>query len=90
MCIPRLLNDAGRRWGLPDDHHFEEVLGLDPVLLGMVSAPAVAVVLLFPCTEKIYTHRLKQDLRRVKRRIAVFRATQMQRATLCLSLSLGH
>jgi len=59
---PELLNDAGRRWGLPDGYHFEEVLGMDPMLLSMVSAPAVAVVLLFPCTEKIYSHRLKQDL----------------------------
>eukprot|EP00729_Bicosta_minor_P018955 gene18955-30248_t len=45
---PELLNDAGRRWGLPVGYHFEEVLGLDPMLLGMVLAPAVAVVLLFP------------------------------------------
>ncbi|KAJ3352497.1 Ubiquitin carboxyl-terminal hydrolase isozyme L3 [Allomyces javanicus] len=48
--------------GVPQEWAFCDVFGLDPELLAMVP-PAIAVILLFPITEKYETYRKSEDQR---------------------------
>ncbi|KAJ3366121.1 Ubiquitin carboxyl-terminal hydrolase isozyme L3 [Allomyces arbusculus] len=48
--------------GVPQDWAFCDVFGLDPELLAMVP-PAIAVILLFPITEKYEAYRKSEDQR---------------------------
>lgn len=58
---PEVLGAFARRIGLPEAWTFVDVLGLDSELLGLVQGPVAALILLFPCTERIFAARAAQD-----------------------------
>ncbi|KAF4530863.1 hypothetical protein B566_EDAN018700, partial [Ephemera danica] len=51
--------------GVPDKHQVVDVLGLDKEMLAMVPQPVLALMLLFPITEK-YEEYLKQHEEKAK------------------------
>ncbi|KAI0675475.1 cysteine proteinase [Trametes maxima] len=61
---PEVLTKWAVKAGLVNSQaHFEDIYGLDPELLGMVSQPVKAVILLFPITETYEQRRREEDLR---------------------------
>ncbi|KDQ61656.1 hypothetical protein JAAARDRAFT_31120 [Jaapia argillacea MUCL 33604] len=59
---PEVLNSWANKAGLvASQAQFEDVYGLDPELLGMVSRPVNAVVLLFPITDRLENKRKQED-----------------------------
>ncbi|KAM5532877.1 hypothetical protein V8D89_013429 [Ganoderma adspersum] len=62
---PEVLTDWAVNAGLVGSQaHFEDIYGLDPELLGMVSQPAKAVILLFPITD-IYEQKRREEDERI-------------------------
>ncbi|KAI0641894.1 cysteine proteinase [Trametes meyenii] len=61
---PEVLTQWAVKAGLVESQaHFEDIYGLDSDLLGMVSQPVKAVILLFPITEIYEQRRREEDLR---------------------------
>ncbi|KAG1748094.1 hypothetical protein EDB19DRAFT_1630487 [Suillus lakei] len=59
---PDVFNNWATTAGLvASQAQFEDIYGLDPELLGMVSAGVKAVTLLFPCSGTIATKRKEED-----------------------------
>ncbi|KAI0715987.1 cysteine proteinase [Cerioporus squamosus] len=59
---PEVLTQWAVKAGLiPTQAHFADIYGLDPELLGMVSQPVKAVILLFPITEDYEQKRREED-----------------------------
>eukprot|EP00928_Gymnodinium_smaydae_P071533 TRINITY_DN55092_c0_g1_i1.p1 TRINITY_DN55092_c0_g1~~TRINITY_DN55092_c0_g1_i1.p1 ORF type:complete len:285 (+),score=58.46 TRINITY_DN55092_c0_g1_i1:49-855(+) len=58
---PDVFNGFCRQIGLPAGWGFVDVLGLDDELLSMVTGPVIACVVLFPCTNRIYEARRRED-----------------------------
>ncbi|RSH80357.1 ubiquitinyl hydrolase 1 [Apiotrichum porosum] len=54
---PVVLTTLAQKWGLAPHIHFEDVLGLDPETLSLVTRPVHAVVALFPDTPGIVAAR---------------------------------
>ena len=58
---PEIFTKFARRVAqLPSEWEFVDVLGVDESLLQLVPRPVAAVVMLFPCTDKIYNYRSHQ------------------------------
>ncbi|RPD64349.1 cysteine proteinase [Lentinus tigrinus ALCF2SS1-7] len=61
---PEVLTEWAVKAGLvPTQAHFEDIYGLDTELLGMVSQPVKAVILLFPITAAYEQKRREEDER---------------------------
>ncbi|KAG2113527.1 uncharacterized protein F5147DRAFT_681422 [Suillus discolor] len=58
---PDVFNSWAINAGLASKAQFEDIYGLDPELLGMVSEGVKAVTLLFPCSGTIATKRKEED-----------------------------
>ena len=58
---PDVFTSFARKVGLPEPWQFVDIFGLDPEMLGMIPGPVAAVVVLFPCTERIYAARAAED-----------------------------
>ena len=58
---PEIFTKFARRIAqLPSEWEFVDVLGIDESLLQLVPRPVAAVIMLFPCTDKIYDYRSHQ------------------------------
>jgi len=63
---PEVLNSWAHKAGLVTSQaSFEDVYGLDAELLGMVSQPVKAVILLFPISESLEVKRKEEDAKYV-------------------------
>ncbi|KAI0331473.1 cysteine proteinase [Cubamyces sp. BRFM 1775] len=61
---PEVLTKWAVKAGLVESQaHFEDIYGLDPELLGMVTQPVKAVILLFPITDAYEQKRREEDAR---------------------------
>ncbi|KAI0731220.1 cysteine proteinase [Earliella scabrosa] len=61
---PEVLTEWSAKAGLVKKlAHFEDIYGLDPELLAMVSQPVKAVILVFPITESYEQKRREEDRR---------------------------
>eukprot|EP01048_Picozoa_sp_COSAG05_P021129 COSAG05_NODE_3794_length_1834_cov_1.688761_1_plen_262_part_00 len=58
---PEVFTSFARKVGLPEPWEFVDVFGLDPELLGMIPGAVAAVIVLFPCTERIYAARAVEE-----------------------------
>ena len=65
---PEVMNSFLRRLGVPADWQINDVFGLDPELLLMLPQPCLALMLLFPVTEKYYEfcRQQEEDMRGVE------------------------
>jgi len=67
---PEVLNSWAAAAGLVSSQtQFEDVYGLDPELLDLVSKPVKAIILLFPISEQLETARKEEDVKFEKAKI---------------------
>ena len=58
---PEVMNSFLAKLGVPSDWEINDVYGLDPELLMMLPQPVLALMLLFPITEKYYEFQKEQE-----------------------------
>ena len=58
---PEVMNSFLAKLGVPSDWEINDVYGLDPELLMMLPQPVLALMLLFPITEKYYEYQKEQE-----------------------------
>ena len=58
---PEVMNSFLRKLGVPADWEINDVFGLDPELLMMLPQPVVAMLLLFPITDKYEEYAREQE-----------------------------
>lgn len=58
---PEVMNSFLKKLGVPADWEINDVFGLDPELLLMVPQPCLALMLLFPVTEKYHEFSRQQE-----------------------------
>ncbi len=57
---PELMTKYCHQLGVSSDFQFHDIFGTDPDLLSLVPQPVLAVLLLFPITERSESHRLAE------------------------------
>ncbi|XP_057661438.1 ubiquitin carboxyl-terminal hydrolase isoform X2 [Diorhabda carinulata] len=57
---PDVMNKFMHVLGVPEKYKVVDVYGLDTDALAWVPRPVIALILLFPCSEKYYTHAQKE------------------------------
>ena len=58
---PEVMNSFLSKLGVPSDWEICDVFGLDPDLLMMIPQPCLALMLLFPVTEKYHEFSREQE-----------------------------
>ena len=58
---PEVMNSFLKKLGVPEDWEINDVFGLDPELLLMLPQPVLALLLLFPITEKYESFAREQE-----------------------------
>ena len=58
---PEVMNSFLKKLGVPDDWEINDLFGLDPELLLMLPQPVLALLLLFPITEKYESFAKEQE-----------------------------
>ena len=58
---PEVMNSFLRKLGVPADWEINDVFGLDPELLMMLPQPVLALMLLFPITDKYEEFAREQE-----------------------------
>ncbi|KAG9029315.1 ubiquitinyl hydrolase 1 [Tulasnella sp. JGI-2019a] len=58
---PDVFNSWARKLGMANTAHFEDIYGLDPELLAMVTKPVKAVLMIFPISPQMEASRKTDD-----------------------------
>jgi len=58
FLLTKVWNEYSAKLGIDPQWSFTDIYGLDPDLLAMVPQPTKAVLMLFPITERVYSHQV--------------------------------